>query len=146
MDAPFAEQLTELAECLARQCEETDWTRIGYEINAVHDMVADAVFYEETGQEFDVETDEEDDPSVLACMLREDMYEAEPAKGAWYSMSMELLPDGRFTVRFNYDDKPEDMDESVTDESYFLDTEIFPRDAAHTPAWLAEIIAHHTKQ
>ena len=60
-----------------------------------------------------------------------------PGTGTWFTFMFTISDTGAVDARFNYDDEPE-WSRPQEPVLYVEDMERFPRDAAHTPAWLQE--------
>jgi hypothetical protein len=70
--------------------------------------------------------------------LRDFMARHNPGKGAWYTASFTLFPDGNFDLKFDYDNKPQFSVD--LDKSYFAeDAKSYPREKSKTPTWLSEL-------
>jgi hypothetical protein len=62
---------------------------------------------------------------------------AQPGTGAWFTATAGFDREGRITFDFDYDSEPQ-FTHSISVGHYLEEWEKFPRDEAHTPAWLAE--------
>lgn len=79
-----------------------------------------------------------DDSLHLLFELRTVMYV--PGAGTWFSVEIEVTPDGRTQTRFNYDEEPA-WTLPRDDETYVDDLERFPRDEENQPDWLRQKVA-----
>lgn len=77
--------------------------------------------------------------SNTAWQLREEMYRESSENGAWYFMEMTILPEGKFHIQFNYDNRPE-FSIPLDDSDFVKDYQKFPRSNECMPEWLREII------
>ena len=73
--------------------------------------------------------------AVLIKRMREVMYR--PGVGTWFTFTLSITPEGAVDAQFNYDDEPE-WSRPTEPVFYVQDMERFPRDEAHTPAWLVK--------
>jgi hypothetical protein len=88
------------------------------------------VFKDENGRESFPDT---------TWLLREAMYSTAPEKGAWFSMEMIIKRDGKFELKFDYDNKPE-FSIPLDDEDFVKDFRKFPRTNDTMPKWLFDIL------
>ncbi|MFE4194847.1 hypothetical protein ACFRJ9_03195 [Paenarthrobacter sp. NPDC056912] len=74
---------------------------------------------------------------IAVKMLRNLMYA--PGKGAWFSMSLRVTPEGDgWEADYNYTDKPIwELGEPSAD-SYAQELYLYPRDEEHIPDWFKE--------
>ncbi|WP_020577829.1 immunity protein YezG family protein [Actinopolymorpha alba] len=72
-----------------------------------------------------------DDLYELFLDLRDATYE--PGKGAWYTAEFVVDGDGRFSIDFDYDNRPAVV--SATEDDYFDDLEKYPRAPELIPDW-----------
>ncbi len=63
--------------------------------------------------------------------------------GTWFTAEVEVPRDGPAVARFDYDAEP-DWQVPPGAREYVQDFKRFPRDAEHTPAWLADRLAEGT--
>ncbi|WP_460770072.1 hypothetical protein [Mariniluteicoccus flavus] len=70
--------------------------------------------------------------------LRHLMYT--PGVGTWFTMEVLVRREGTADTRFDYDSQPA-FHVPPSDLAYVEDARVFPRDAAHTPDWLADKLA-----
>ncbi|MDH6284672.1 hypothetical protein [Prescottella agglutinans] len=56
------------------------------------------------------------------------------SRGAWFSASVRVTTDGRYTFDFDYDNQP-NWHIPPCDETYITDHEKFPRPDDHIPEW-----------
>ena len=75
----------------------------------------------------------------LFIELRKAMYTLTPDKGAWYNAQMTITNSGKFSMTYDYDNKP-DFEMTPEDEEFIIDSKEFPRDSMSSPAWLKDII------
>lgn len=75
----------------------------------------------------------------LFAELRKGMYALTPGKGAWYDAEMTITKEGKFNMKYNYDNKP-NFEMIPDDDEYIMDTKEFPRDEQSTPDWLSKVI------
>ena len=75
----------------------------------------------------------------FSWQLREAIYNHDPGKGAWYEMDMNITRDGKFDIKFDYDQKP-GFNIPLEDLDYIKDHQKFPRTEEVTPIWLKEIL------
>lgn len=75
----------------------------------------------------------------LFAELRKDMYALTPVKGAWYDAEMTITKEGKFNMKYNYDNKP-NFEMIPDDDEYIMDIKEFPRDEQSTPDWLSKVI------
>ena len=68
--------------------------------------------------------------------LRDDMWQAQPDLGLWYSMSFGLYADGRIMPRFDYEARPTIGDAPADLSQARADLARAPRPARWVPAWL----------
>lgn len=73
--------------------------------------------------------------SPLVRELREVMYR--PGTGTWFTLTLTISDAGAVDAQFNCDDEPE-WSRPTEPVFYLQDMERFPRDEAHTPAWLVK--------
>ncbi|MFW6642113.1 hypothetical protein ACOALZ_18975 [Nocardiopsis algeriensis] len=71
-----------------------------------------------------------------ARSLKERMYQE--ARGTWFSMSLNIIPPGRFKAEFNYDKNTSIRPLPPLPGGYAYELEKYPRDPEHIPAWLQE--------
>jgi hypothetical protein len=69
---------------------------------------------------------------------------AQPGKGTWFTATIKFTSDGRLSGDFDYDNEPE-WGLKVSPGHYVEEWELYPRDAAHTPDWLAARLAEAAK-
>jgi hypothetical protein len=69
--------------------------------------------------------------------LRERMYE--PDRGTWFSATVELRAGAAPEFSFNFDDDPRWWP-ALHPSAFSRDLERFPRDDAHIPSWLRELL------
>ncbi|SRR6266536_6191878 len=69
--------------------------------------------------------------------LRELMYE--PDRGSWFSVRLVLRAGAVPEYSFNYDEDPKWWP-PLAPTAFCRDLEAFPRDEAHIPAWLREVL------
>jgi hypothetical protein len=81
-------------------------------------------------------------PPYRATRLLPDLRTAmfQPGQGTWFCMRFVVEQSGQHHVSFDYDGEPE-FDFTLVDSNYAIDLARFPRDEAHTPAWLKEKLA-----
>jgi hypothetical protein len=65
--------------------------------------------------------------------LREVMAE-QPGRGAWFTTTVRVSTDGRYSFDFDYDNEP-DWHIRPLDETYMADLEKYPRPPDQIPAW-----------
>lgn len=78
-------------------------------------------------------------PSVKSAFreLRERM--CEPGRGTWFSATVELRAGAAPEFSFNFDDDPHWWP-ALHPSAFSRDLEQFPRDDAHIPSWLRELL------
>lgn len=69
--------------------------------------------------------------------LRERMYE--PDRGTWFSATVELRAGAAPEFVYNFDDDPR-WSPPLHPAAFSRDLEAFPRDDAHIPSWLRELL------
>lgn len=74
------------------------------------------------------------DAKLAAERLRTLMYK--PGAGTWFTMEVLVRRERTADARFDYDSEPA-FHVPPSDLAYVEDARVFPRDAAHTPDWLA---------
>jgi hypothetical protein len=67
------------------------------------------------------------------AQLRAGMYQ--DGRGTWFSMTYTIIPPGKFSTQFNYDNPPE-FTIPPSASSYAADLEAFPREPKNIPDWL----------
>jgi hypothetical protein len=77
--------------------------------------------------------------------LREAMYETAPNKGAWYSMDMQINKNGKFDIKFDYNNKP-NFSIPIEELDFIRDYEKFPRQGEIIPDWLNKILTENNIQ
>lgn len=73
----------------------------------------------------------------MLAELRSRMYR--PGAGTWLSMRLMMDPPGAYYTSFNYDYDPL-WDPGIPAAEWAEDLAAFPRDDAHVPAWLRDIL------
>jgi hypothetical protein len=130
---PFMEQARIVDEVALLVLDELPqpWDRAVLEFRAVTGSAEDALHVFHDGRQ------REDFPPVttsrLLFRLRRVMYV--PGAGTWFTMELEITPDGRTATRFDYDTEPA-WALPPDDATYVEDLEKFPRDEEHVPEWL----------
>lgn len=64
-----------------------------------------------------------------------------PGAGTWFSFTLTITRPQSVDVKFVYDEYPADEMQWVSPQMFVRDFDKFPRDAAHTPAWLKAKLA-----
>ncbi len=70
--------------------------------------------------------------SVRMSGLREGMYEQD--RGSWFTARLTMEP-GDYRITYDYDSEPTFVP-PLTDDTYVLDFQHYPRSEEHTPDWL----------
>ena len=141
--------IKQIAKCLVKdiETESKNWESITYLVSCVTTYQTEQLSYNITNQLLYATTsgDDEIEGALFSTkQLHQAMYEQEPSKGAWYSMTMEINKEGKFKVDFNYDDKP-DFGTEIDEERYFVDFQAYPREEQYIPQWLKDIIKKYQK-
>jgi len=73
--------------------------------------------------------------------VKSEMYEQAKTEGAWFFCRIEVLPDSKYTIHFDYDDKDEMREErfKLLDNFKYEFTH-FPRSKEYTPQWWQDIL------
>jgi hypothetical protein len=74
--------------------------------------------------------------------LRRGMYERDRGRGAWFTATLSLERDGAISLKCDRDTRPTFKYEPH-DKEFVRDLAQFPRDPAHMPGWLRDIVAVH---
>lgn len=122
---------------------ETPWDSltVNFSIISLFIQVKGSLEFEGESKSFnaDVDTKSGDSSSIKIKELREHMYNLDPKKGPWYSMSIKIYKDGSFKLNYNYEDKP-NFTYEPSKEKYIQDLKDFPRSEEFIPVWLSAIL------
>ncbi|MFB7721501.1 hypothetical protein [Nocardia sp. NPDC056100] len=69
--------------------------------------------------------------------LRSVMYQ--PGRGTWFTVRCVIDHNATWTMDFDYEGEPA-FNPQLTPDAFALDLEYFPRDPAHMPQWLSEML------
>jgi hypothetical protein len=87
-------------------------------------------------QSFYIEDDELEDRVIDEVEnLRRQMATRSGDRGAWFTMTIDVSSDGKYSAQFDYESKPK-FDFEVSRESLLADLKEFPRSTEFYPEWL----------
>lgn len=136
MEHEDAARLEAIAQAF-RESAPAEWQTLRVDVNSISSVtafVARATLADGEVRSYYLDDAVEDDVLDEIETLRRRMAEKNDGRGAWFSMRIDLGPDGKYAASFDYDSRPA-FDFEVSRESLLADLREFPRDEEFYPAW-----------